>query len=376
MAKPSFDTARITVGHPCLHCGALVHLTEQSCPSCGRESVAGCLISRGTGVIRQGEAIELRPVTYRFGRDPAHNDVAIPSNLVPRRVAHLRYESGGFILTGTSTNSCRVNGEPVPGSGARLVDGDIVTIAFDEFEYQSSGAAPIVGNDGRFLQAVSTLLAEANSTADIIEIFDGILDAILAVSGLERAFAYLPADLHDPSSELAVVSGRTQDHQAWTAEGASNHGFCQALLQECHDEMYPVIILRAQEGSIPDPEGVGHRAVIAIPLCIFDPDTGKRKVRGILYADSLTASAAVHELVEPTLGIIAQIATMTIIDHENENRRDHPQPDALAARVLTAMHVLRDEIDQDDDIPATSKIVIWHRLDEIAKLGGVEMPAH
>lgn len=75
-----------------------------------------------------------------FGRDPSC-DVVVASSQVSRRHATVAVHGDGYLLTDTSTNGVRVNGELVDGSRP-LSRGDVLKIGDEEFRFHADVAAP------------------------------------------------------------------------------------------------------------------------------------------------------------------------------------------------------------------------------------------
>jgi pSer/pThr/pTyr-binding forkhead associated (FHA) protein len=75
-----------------------------------------------------------------IGRDPSC-DVVVASSQVSRRHATIAVQGDGYVVTDTSTNGVRVNGEQVNGSRP-MSRGDVLKIGDEEFRFHAEASPP------------------------------------------------------------------------------------------------------------------------------------------------------------------------------------------------------------------------------------------
>ncbi len=137
------------------------------------------------------------------------------------------------------------------------------------------------------LLAICSVSQTVNSTLDLSEVLNIVMDTIIRLTGAERGFVML----HDnETGELVVRTARNMDQESISG---SSFQISLSIVNRVASEAIPVVTTNAQN----DPRFKGHesvmtyslRSILCVPLLV------KNRVIGVIYADSRIRTALFSE---------------------------------------------------------------------------------
>jgi len=137
------------------------------------------------------------------------------------------------------------------------------------------------------LLAICSVSQTVNSTLDLSEVLNIVMDTIIRLTGAERGFVML----HDnETGELVVRTARNMDQESISG---SSFQISLSIVNRVAREAIPVVTTNAQN----DPRFKGHesvmtyslRSILCVPLLV------KNRVIGVIYADSRIRTALFSE---------------------------------------------------------------------------------
>jgi hypothetical protein len=309
-----------------------------NCRHCGQNLVIAQLTSKGSGVVPKDETFFLYPMVMRLGSGGG-NDFVIKSNALASRQCRFAFEDveTGFTLIDPNQGST-VNGSMVPREGTLLSGGDVIIIKGEVFVYtfpveleEEKGSRALkadtvmlremeaesalrVARDSddqiqKYMMVLVALLTETNYSYDLEKIIVFALDALIDMIGLNRGVCYLVEDDEDNQMTYHELAGRKFGGMNLNKlDRRVNYPIHEELLNMAMETM-EIIIAGSDSDQLSKTE-VGYKALVCIPLCIYD-DTGTKKVRGLLYTDSLT-EVEMDDYCEVVLQIVSKIVSLAL----------------------------------------------------------------
>lgn len=180
------------------------------------------------------------------------------------------------------------------------------------------------------LHALQTVGGVINSSLELPEVLREVMDAIISLTGAERAFLM---SLNEQTGELSVLTARNMDRE--TIEKAS-FDVSRSIMQQVATTGEPVVTMNAQS----DPRFSGSDSVISYNLrsilCV--PLKVRGVVTGVIYADNRIATGIFGENDRDLLANFANQAAVAI-----ENARLFQQIREQLAHI-TEMKNLMDDV--------------------------------
>jgi hypothetical protein len=231
--------------------------------------------------------------------------------------------------------------------------------------------------DGLFL-LITDLMSQVASSGNLPDVMALALDAIIAVSKMGRGIGYLvEADegevgIKEVAARVAGGGNLTKDSQA------HSYAINQHMLELSFTKKYPIVCTNPFSEDMIDTDRVGYQAVLCLPLMTFSAHTGQQEVRGMIYADALHVVKSVDKYLDTILSIVSNGLIMAIFRHDvtqsvtlggSLRGRLMPLHDRLAAVEEMALR-FSNEIDQDTDLAADVKVVLYHHVYDVTSTLG------
>jgi hypothetical protein len=231
--------------------------------------------------------------------------------------------------------------------------------------------------DGLFL-LITDLMTQVASSGNLPDVMALALDAIIAVSKMGRGIGYLvEADeaevgIKEVAARVAGGGNLTQDSKA------HSYSINQHMLELSFTKKYPIVCTNPFSEDMIDTQRVGYQAVLCLPLMTYNAHTGQQEVRGMIYADALHVVKNVDKYLDTILSIVSNGLIMAIFRHDVTQSvtlggglrgRLMPLHDRLASTEEMALR-FSNEIDQDTDLAADVKVVLYHQVYEITSTLG------
>jgi len=249
--------------------------------------------------------------------------------------------------------------------------------------YQVSKQVVTVEEERSKLLALASTTQAVNSSLELDEVLQLVMDTIVRLTEAERGFLML----RDKQGEMAIRVARN-----WEQESINPGEFAisRTVIQRVIDTCEPVLTTNAQE----DPRFGGHQSIVAYNLrsilCV--PLKAKSELIGLIYADNRIRSGIFTEAEKDLLTIFADQAAIAIenarlfasVRHtldevtELKNLMDNIFA-SIASGVLTAD--VRDQITlcnraAESILGQTISELVGHRLDEVLPSLAGEIQLH
>jgi hypothetical protein len=305
---------------PCPFCHAANAPDVSVCANCQRSLVVGKLTSLGTGVLPKGFVWEMRPATITLGRHIGC-DFVIPSNLIAGDQLRFEFTGSGFTVRDLEGRGrCFVEDEVIDGEQP-IEHHNRLRVGVEEFLYtyiapSDERVTKIPDPLAAALQLTLGIISEFHASLNIQELVDNALDAILRLTRTKRAYAFLVEEPDEGEMELREIAARAPGGKALDSQAGEEEeeGISHSLVREVLSGSELVIIedAAAQKVSSDTVSRLKLRTIICAPLVTYDPQTGKKRVMGVLYADSLRPVGELPPHCRPTLQMLVQIIVATI----------------------------------------------------------------
>jgi hypothetical protein len=297
------------------------------CQNCQVSLVIGKLTSNGKGVLPKGFVLEMRNKELTLGRHVS-NEFVIPSNLIARRQLRFHPTSYGFAVEDAEKRGrCSIDEERLADQ-LPLRDGMTLKIGVEEFVYNylepTGGKAKVVKDPlAAHLQLMLGVISEFHASLNLQEVFDNAVDAIMRLTGTKRGYAFLLEE-GGGGSELREVAARAAGGKALQEDPTEGYTISQSMIQRVMGGNESIIIedAVAQQAETETMVRFKLKSVVAVPLVTYNYKTGKRSVMGVIYADSLMPTSGLPKHSRPTLQLLAQILTSTIIKWQNFDKME------------------------------------------------------
>ena len=157
----------------------------------------------------------------------------------------------------------------------------------DQKEFDSKIATRLNTKEHDQLLAICSVSQAANSTLDLTQVLNIVMDTIIRLTGAERGFVML---LDDETGELLFKTARNMDRETL---GGSSFQISLSIVNRVAAEARPVVTTNAQA----DPRfsmqesivSYSLRSILCVPLLVKD------RVIGVIYADSRIKSGLFSE---------------------------------------------------------------------------------
>lgn len=280
------------------------------------------LVSLGSGVLPKGFVWEMRPKSTTLGRQIA-NDFVIPSNLIAPQQLRFQFNGNAFLVSDLEERGrCSIDGT-VFSQPTMLANGTRLRVGVEEFQYEfigpTTGPAPSHDPLAASLQLTLGIISEFHASLNIQEVLDNALDAVLRVTRTKRAYAFMVDYDDEGDAELREVAARCSGGKPVRDEDREGYTISQSMIERVLSGSDAVMIEDAGAEQV-DTETIRRfklKSVVCLPLLTYDPHTGRKRVMGVLYADSLMPTGQLPPHCRPTLHMLTQIVTSTIVKWQN-----------------------------------------------------------
>lgn len=311
----------------CPQCKALNQPDADSCNDCDSSLLVGKLTSLGIGVLPKGFVWEMRPGDLSLGRNIA-NDFVIPSNLIAGEQLRFVYHGKGFSLLDVEQKSrCTVGGRTI-NDATKLRDGITIKVGVEEFLFNWSGndvrEVPRVDPLANHLQLMLGVISEFHTSLNLQEVFNNAVDAVVRLTHTKRGYAFLVEVRADGEMELVEVAARRTGGKALTDEDPSGYTISQSIISQVVSGDEPIVIedAGAQQVRTDTMRKFKLISVVCLPLVTFNHRTGKKRVMGVIYCDSPMPTGELPKHCRPTLQMLTQILTATIVKWQNYEKME------------------------------------------------------
>jgi len=311
----------------CPRCKALNQPNADSCNDCDSSLLVGKLTSVGMGVLPKGLVWDLRPGDLSLGRNIA-NDFVIPSNLLAGEQLRFVYRAEGFSLLDVEQKSrCTVGGRTI-NAETKLRDGVTIKVGVEEFlfNWSGAGAQEVVRMDplANHLQLMLGVVSEFHTSLNLQEVFNNAVDAVVRLTHTKRGYAFLVEVSPDGEMELREVAARRTGGKALSDEDSSGYTISQSIISQVVSGDEPIVIedAGAQQVSTDTMRKFKLLSVVCLPLVTFNHRTGKKRVMGVIYCDSPMPTGELPKHCRPTLQMLTQILTATIVKWQNYEKME------------------------------------------------------
>jgi adenylate cyclase len=169
--------------------------------------------------------------------------------------------------------------------------------------FQVSKQVSAVNEERRKLLALASTTQAVNSSLELNEVLQLVMDTIIRLTAAERGFLML----RDPQGEMVMRVARN-----WEQESINSNEFAisRTIIQRVIDAGEPVLTTNAQE----DPRFGGQQSIIAHNLrsilCV--PLKAKTELIGVIYADNRIRTGIFREAERDLLTVFANQAAIAI----------------------------------------------------------------
>lgn len=162
-----------------------------------------------------------------------------------------------------------------------------------------------LSQEKRNLSALAEVSQAVNSSLELDEVLQMVMDTIIQITRAERGFLML----RDENGEMATRIARNWEHES---VDASEQAFSRTIVNQVANEGNPILTTNAQQ----DPRFSGQESVIALSLrsilCV--PLRVKSAVTGVVYVDNRIRSGL---FTNPDLDLLAAFANQAAVAIEN-----------------------------------------------------------
>jgi len=268
----------------CPFCLALVDDDRERCSVCDEPlTIATLVCTRPVGGIKTGTVWPLRPRPYVIGRS-RESDVVVRDEYISRAHVQVFYKDGFF-------HSRKIASDATPKDKSPVKLLDATPIIVGEGEFKVKYIRDILGWQARTSEAARIALSslvKINSFMDSAIICVELLDAVLRMSGLEKAYVFSlngasSIPMADPASfPLRPVASRSASLKDL---GDSSFPVSHSFMEKVLAAEGKTIILDSESSSSSNlTDSVVKFKLESIVCCPLLRRNGD--VAGILYADS------------------------------------------------------------------------------------------
>ncbi|MFM1550515.1 MAG: GAF domain-containing protein [Lentisphaeria bacterium] len=311
----------------CPQCKAINQPDAENCNDCDSSLLVGKLTSLGIGVLPKGFVWEMRPGDLSLGRNIA-NDFVIPSNLIAGEQLRFVYQEKGFSLLDVENKSrCSVGGRVITDT-TKLRDGVTIKVGVEEFLFnwlgdnvqEISRVDPLANH----LQLMLGVISEFHTSLNLQEVFNNAVDAVVRLTHTKRGYAFLVDANPDGEMELREVAARRTGGKALAEEDSSGYTISQSIIAQVVSGDEPIVIEDAGAQQVRTDTMLKFKliSVVCLPLVTFNHRTGKKRVMGVIYCDSPMPTGELPKHCRPTLQMLTQILTATIVKWQNYEKME------------------------------------------------------
>lgn len=207
------------------------------------------------------------------------------------------------------------------------------------------------------MQSLVDTSALINSSLDLDEVLDGVIDTIIKLTGAERAYLMLR---DKNSGQLSIRAARNWDQQRMTSQDVV---FSEGVVKTALEQGKPIVTVNAQDDArFQDRQSVmshGLRSIICIPLVL------REERIGVMYADNRITHGLFQETLIPLLTAFSNQAAIAI-----ENARLFEKVKADLDKAEREVQILRVQLDRDKlgkQINEITDTDYFQQLEELAR---------
>ena len=279
----------------------------------------------------------------------AECDLALRDSRVSRRHARIRFEAGAYSIEDLqSRNGITVNGERVDHSsltvgdriGFGVADSFVITVVEGARPQApllkkvtdiatERGQASSLGRLAAMLEVARTI----TSSEGLDEVFGAVAEAVLAITGAERAFLLL-RDEGDPTGELRVRAARGAAGALESDEASDVPCAAIGRALDRRTDLFAVSVPELADGAAGRSAAGRRSSALCVPILRIrmGPDhettvlSAKRHTLGALYMDGSDSDAQLAEgnqeiLQALAIGVSTVLENARLINEETEKRR-------------------------------------------------------
>lgn len=183
------------------------------------------------------------------------------------------------------------------------------------------------------LQALVFTSALVNSSLDLDQTLESVIDVVVDISGAERIYVML----NDRNGELAIRAARNWDQESLSEDDVV---FSHNIVATAIEERTPILTINAQEDDrFSGAESVAFhdlRSILCVPLYLRDV------VIGVLYADNRMTAGTFKQSLVPLMGAFANQVAIAI-----DNARHFGRVNADLQSAKSELQRLRIKLDDD-----------------------------
>jgi sigma-B regulation protein RsbU (phosphoserine phosphatase) len=180
------------------------------------------------------------------------------------------------------------------------------------------------------MQELIRILGLINSSLDMEQVLQDVMDTVIALTGAERAYLLMS---HEGSDELTIRQARNWDQETLAAGDVI---FSRSIINRALAQKTPILTTNAQD-DVGTASVVSYalRSIVCIPLLLRD------QILGVLYADNRLGQGVFSQESIPLLQAFANQAAIAI-----ENARVFAQVKADLDQAQNELQNLRIQLDQ------------------------------
>ncbi len=204
-------------------------------------------------------------------------------------------------------------------------------------------------------QGLSRTAAALNSSLELDEVFEGVMDTIIQLTGAERAFIVLC-----DGDALKMQTARNWDYENVPAGDAT---FSRSIVQSTLDSKQPTLTTNAQADSrFQAAQSIAAnalRSVLCVPLLVRDQPIG------VIYTDNRVLAGLFDQDTETLLMTFAHQAAIAI-----DNARLFERVKSELKEAQKELQVLRVHVNQNDlakQVAEISETDYFKRLEQMVK---------
>ena len=204
-----------------------------------------------------------------------------------------------------------------------LTDRTVLKIGLEEFLYEFKKPVnekvkrvpdPIAGQ----LQLMLGIISELHTSVSLQNLLDNAIDGVLRLTRTKRGYGFMVENTIE-GLELKEVSARQAGGKPLKEEDDEEYTISQSAIHQVLSGNGSVIVEDALSENI-NTETIRRfklKSIVCLPLKMFNQNTGKLEVIGIIYADSLMPSGKLPKHCRSTLQLMTEIISSNILNWQH-----------------------------------------------------------
>lgn len=380
----------------CLFCRASNTPDAYFCSNCERSLVVAKLTSLGTGVLTKGFVWEMRPKEITLGRNIG-NDFVIPSNLIAGEQLRFNFRGDGFTVRDVSgRGNCALN-DATLADETPLSNGNVLRVGVEEFVYNytkpsAEKVTKIPDPTAGQLQLMLGIISEFHASLNLQEVLDNAVDAVLRLTRTQRGYCFMIDETESGDAELREVAARKSGgkpmHDGRNEDGDEGYTISQSMIQQVMESSGAIVVEDAMAQNV-NTETVRKfklKSIICVPMMTYNSRSGRKHVMGVIYCDSPNPTGELPKHCLPTLQMLSEIITATVVKWQNYDRMEQRfqdfertlgQLDLNLDAVCSQIQVMQSRVSEPEQVKRIAREEIILELASInARVQAVRMDLH